>query len=43
LFGVRHSRANVENWRRRLSAAEIERVRVGASDVSILFYGEHEW
>jgi hypothetical protein len=43
LSGVRDSRANVDNWRQRLTAAEVERVRTQVADVSHLFYGEDEW
>lgn len=43
LFHTRDSRANVDNWRRRLSAAEVERIRTRVADVSPLFYGDDEW
>jgi hypothetical protein len=43
LFGVRNSRASVDNWRRRLSPAEIEQLRTRVSDVSALFYSDDEW
>jgi hypothetical protein len=43
LFHTRDSRANVDNWRRRLTPAEIERVRTRVADVSPLFYGDDEW
>lgn len=43
LFGVRDSRANADNWRRRLSADEIGRVRSRVADVSTLFYSDDEW
>jgi hypothetical protein len=42
-FLARNSRANVDNWRHRLTSAEIERVRTRVADVSVLFYGDDEW
>jgi hypothetical protein len=42
-FLTRDSRANVDNWRRRLTPAEVERVRAHVADVSPLFYGDDEW
>jgi Sulfotransferase family len=42
-FLTRDSRANVDNWRRRLTPTEIERVRARVADVSPLFYGDDEW
>ena len=42
-FLTRDSRANVDNWRRRLTSAEVERVRARVADVSPLFYGDDEW
>jgi len=43
LFHTRDSRANADNWRRRLSAPEIEHIRARVADVSPLFYREDEW
>ena len=43
LFLTRDSRANVDNWRRRLTPAEVERIRTRVADVSPLFYGDDEW
>jgi hypothetical protein len=40
---LRDSRANVDNWRHRLTAAEIERVRTGTSDLAERFYTQDEW
>jgi hypothetical protein len=40
---LRDSRANIDNWRRRLSPTEIAHVRTKVADVSPLFYGEDEW
>lgn len=37
------SRANLENWKHRLSAGEIERVRRITEDVCALFYDEQDW
>lgn len=37
------SRANVDNWKKRLTAEEIERVRVTTDDVSKLYYSDAEW
>ena len=42
-FLTRDSRANVDNWRRRLTPVEVERVRARVADVSPLFYGDDEW
>lgn len=42
-FLTRDSRANVDNWRRRLTPAEIEHIRERVADVSPLFYGDDEW
>jgi Sulfotransferase family len=43
LFHTRDSRANVDNWRHRLTPSEIERVRTRVADVSALFYDDDEW
>jgi hypothetical protein len=43
LFHTRDSRANIDNWRRRLTPAEVEHVRERVADVSPLFYGDDEW
>ena len=37
------SRLNVDNWKKRLTAEEIERVRVMTDDVSKLYYSDAEW
>jgi len=37
------SRANVDNWKKRLTAEEIERVREMTDDVSRLYYSDAEW
>jgi hypothetical protein len=42
-FLTRDSRANVDNWRRRLTPAEVDRIRTRVADVSTLFYGDDEW
>jgi hypothetical protein len=42
-FLTRDSRANVDNWRRRLTPREVERVRARVADISPLFYGDNEW
>jgi hypothetical protein len=42
-FLARDSRANVDNWRHRLTAAEVERIRARVADVSPLFYSDDEW
>jgi hypothetical protein len=42
-FLSRDSRANVDNWRRRLTPAEVERIRARVADVSPLFYGDDDW
>jgi hypothetical protein len=42
-FGVRDSRANIDNWRRRLTPAEINRIRSQVQDVSSRFYDDEQW
>lgn len=37
------SRANIDNWRHRLSAGEIDRIRQQTSDVAALYYSEGDW
>ena len=37
------SRANIDNWRHRLSADEIDRIRQQTSDVAALYYSEGDW
>jgi hypothetical protein len=37
------SRANVDNWKKRLTAEEIERVRQTTEDISRLYYSDAEW
>lgn len=37
------SRANMENWKKRLTEAEINRVREMTADASNLFYSDGEW
>ena len=37
------SRANMDNWKKRLTAAEIVRIRKMTEDVSYLFYSDNEW
>ena len=37
------SRANLGNWRRRLSAGEIARIRKVTADVAHLYYPEEDW
>ena len=37
------SRANLDNWKKRLTAEEIERVRTMTEDVSTLYYSNAEW
>lgn len=39
----RDSRANVWNWRRRLSSSEIAYIRKGTEDVAAHFYTDAEW
>ncbi len=39
----RDSRANVENWKRRLDPAEVRRIRTGTEDVWVEFYDDSEW
>ena len=37
------SRANMDNWKKRLTADEITRIRKMTEDVSHLFYSDNEW
>ena len=37
------SRANMDNWKKRLTAEEIARIRKLTEDVSHLFYSDNEW
>ncbi len=37
------SRANMDNWKKRLTPEEITRIRKMTEDVSHLFYSDHEW
>jgi hypothetical protein len=37
------SRANVDNWKKRLTAEEIKRVRTMTEEVSTLYYSDAEW
>lgn len=37
------SRANMDNWKKRLTAEEITRIRKLTEDVSHLFYSDNEW
>ena len=37
------SRANLDNWKRRLTGSEIERVHAITHDVAELFYSDQEW
>jgi len=37
------SRANLDNWKKRLTTEEIERVRTMTEDVSTLYYSNAEW
>lgn len=43
-YGVRlDSRANLENWKRRLSETEVARIRSIAGDIAALYYPEEPW
>jgi hypothetical protein len=37
------SRSNLDNWKRRLTSAEIERVRALTADVASIFYTDEAW
>ena len=37
------SRANVDNWKKRLTTEEIERIRMVTAEVSALYYSDAEW
>jgi hypothetical protein len=43
LFHSRDSRANVDNWRHRLTPSEVERIRARVADVSPFFYSDDDW
>lgn len=40
---LRDSRENVQNWKRRLDASEIERIRAGTADIWPKLYSDDEW
>lgn len=40
---IRNSKANIFNWKKRLSQNEIERIREKTLEISSIFYAEHEW
>ena len=40
---VRNSKANIFNWKKRLTKDEIEKIKDMTHDVSSAFYGDHEW
>jgi hypothetical protein len=37
------SRANLDNWKKRLSTEEVARIREMTGKVSKLFYSDEEW
>lgn len=39
----RNSRANIWNWKNRLSAGQIERIRKETAEIAPLFYGKEDW
>jgi hypothetical protein len=39
----RHSAANISNWKRRLPASDIARIRDGVADLSARFYDDEDW
>ncbi len=39
----RNSAANITNWKRRLSAAEVRRIRDGTEPLARLFYDDSDW
>ena len=39
----RNSRANIHNWKKRLTEAEILRIKEQTHAISKLYYSEHEW
>tara|TARA_B100001093_G_scaffold179132_1_gene171761 strand:- start:1000 stop:1848 length:849 start_codon:yes stop_codon:yes gene_type:complete len=40
---VRDSKANIKNWKRRLTDSEIEHIRIGTQNVSAYFYNDNDW
>jgi hypothetical protein len=43
MYLKRDSRSNIWNWKKRLTADEIDRIRENTSDISHLFYSEEDW
>jgi hypothetical protein len=39
----RNSKENIDNWKKRLTDTEIERIKEGVEDVSKFFYDETDW
>ena len=39
----RDSKANIKNWKNRLTEVEIERIREGTNNISKIFYDESHW
>jgi hypothetical protein len=39
----RDSRTNIDNWKSRLTASEIERIRSGVESISSVFYSDADW
>lgn len=40
---VRNSKANITNWKSRLSRSEIQRIKEGTRNISSLFYTDNDW
>jgi len=40
---IRNSKANIYNWKNRLTLTEIERIKESTIDISKLFYTKYEW
>ena len=39
----RNSKANIWNWKKRLTASEIDRIRIGVEEISDAFYCDEDW
>ena len=40
---IRNSLQNLDTWKKRLSVAEIDRIRASVQDISLKFYSDDEW
>lgn len=40
---IRNSKANIYNWKKRLTTAEIAKIKAGTAAIAGLFYNDEEW